>query len=174
MYSGDHILFGKIGKLRGYEGTVVIKLEKRFFGNVPEMESIYLEIEGKLVPFFISWSEYSGADTMEVRLEGYESAEKAAEFTGCRVYLTAIPDGFEKNEFSEIDLTGYNISSSDGIEVGTITEVISNPGQWLLKTVTNSGNELLIPFHDDLVEEIDHDERIIVMILPEGLTDINK
>lgn len=174
MPSGGHILLGKIGKLKGYEGTVVIKLETLFIGRVPEMDWLFLEIEGKLVPFFISCSEYNGADTLEVKLEGYESAEKASEFTGCRVYLTDIPEGFEGNELVEPDLTGYLILSHDGIEWGIITELISNPSQWLLKIVTKEGNELLIPFHDDLVKEIDHNARKIVMILPEGLTEINK
>ena len=174
MSSGYPILLGKIGKLKGIEGTVVIKLEKAFFGRLPEMESLFLEIEGKMVPFFISWSEYNGADILGIRLEGYESIERAAEFAGCRVFLTSVPEGFKSNDFSDKDITGYNIISYDGDEVGMITEVIRNPGQWLLKTVTKEGNELLIPFHDDLVEETDHDGRKIIMRLPDGLTDINK
>src|SRR5664280_1681218 len=48
------ILLGKIIKLSGYEGAVAVKLEKIFTENIPQMESIFLEIEGKLVPFFIS------------------------------------------------------------------------------------------------------------------------
>lgn len=174
MSSGYHILLGKIVKLRGIEGTVMIRLEKAFTGRIPEMESLFLEIEGKLVPFFISWSEYNGTDILEVRLEGYESIEKASEFTGCRVFLTSVPEGFTSNDFTDIDITGYSLKSHDGKTVGSITEVIRNPGQWLLKTVTKEGNELLIPFHDDLVEETDHEERNIVMRLPDGLTDINR
>lgn len=168
------MLLGKIGKLRGIEGTVLIKLEKAFTGRVPELESIFLEVEGKLVPFFISWQEYNGADILEVRLEGYESIERASEFVGCRVFLTSVPEEFKSNNLSDTDITGYYIISHDGEAVGTITEVIRNPGQWLLKTVTQEGNELLIPFHDDLVEETDHNSRKIVMKLPDGLTDINK
>jgi len=40
------------------------------------MKSVFLEINGKPVPFFISLSEYSGGDILKLKFEGYESYEK--------------------------------------------------------------------------------------------------
>ncbi len=54
-YKSD-ILLGKIIKFSGYEGAVAVKLEKIFTENIPPMESVFLHIEGKLVPFFVSRS----------------------------------------------------------------------------------------------------------------------
>jgi ribosomal 30S subunit maturation factor RimM len=61
-YKSD-ILLGQIIKASGYEGAVTVKLEKDFFDNIPNIESVFLEIEGRPVPFFISETEYSGAGT---------------------------------------------------------------------------------------------------------------
>ena len=52
-YNSD-ILLGRITKVSGYEGAVTVRLEKIFFENIPQMESVFLEIEGRQVPFFIS------------------------------------------------------------------------------------------------------------------------
>ena len=52
-YKND-ILLGRITKVSGYEGAVTVKLEKIFTENIPQMESVFLEIEGRPVPFFIS------------------------------------------------------------------------------------------------------------------------
>ena len=72
----SNILLGRITKVSGYEGAVTVKLEKIFTENIPQMESVFLEIEGRPVPFFISDSEYSGADILKLRFEGYDSIEK--------------------------------------------------------------------------------------------------
>jgi hypothetical protein len=55
-----NILLGRIIKIIGYEGAVAVKLENIFTENIPQMESVFIEIEGKPVPFFISGSEYLG------------------------------------------------------------------------------------------------------------------
>ena len=56
MAYNANILLGRILKIQGYDGTITVKLEKDFIDNIPEMESVFLEIEGKPVPFFISSS----------------------------------------------------------------------------------------------------------------------
>ena len=61
----NEILLGRITKVSGYEGAVTVKLERIFSENLPHMESVFLEIEGRPVPFFISDSEYSGADILK-------------------------------------------------------------------------------------------------------------
>jgi len=168
----SNILLGRITKVNGYEGAVTVKLEKIFFENIPQMESVFLEIEGRPVPFFISDSEYSGADILKLKFEGYDSVEKISEFTGCRVFLTSgIPP--ENNTDDIQSLIGYNVLIQNDILLGTITEVIPNPGQWLLNIVSAKDKDILIPFHEHFIVSIDKKKKIIVMDIPEGLTEIN-
>ena len=87
VYSAD-ILLGKITKVYGYEGAVSLRLEKAFIENIPAMESVFLEIEGKAVPFFISALDYPGADILRLTFNGYESVNMISGFVGCRVFLT--------------------------------------------------------------------------------------
>lgn len=166
------ILLGRITKVSGYEGAIAVKLEKSFCENIPGMESVFLEIEGKPVPFFISDSEYSGADILKLKFEGYDSIEKISEFTGCRVFLTSgIP---ADNQIEDLErLIGYKVLTADNILLGSVKEVIPNPGQWLLNVNSAENREILIPFHEDFILNIDITLKILVMDIPEGLAEIN-
>jgi 16S rRNA processing protein RimM len=170
-YKSD-ILLGRITKTSGYEGAVRVRLEKRFIDNIPEMESVFLEVEGRLVPFFISFSEYNGADILKLMFEGYESAEKVSEFTGCNVYLTLNNSETELSDDISY-LIGYKVIVRNEIVVGIIKELMSNSGQWLLKIDSPQKKEILIPLHEDFIVSIDQNKKIIEMDIPEGLSEIN-
>jgi len=171
MAYNANILLGRISKVHGYEGAVTVKLEKNLIENVPNMESVFLEIEGKPVPFFIQESDYPGGDILRLKFDGYNTMEQANEFTGCRVFLTS-----GENEEKRADVKtfhNYSIFLPDNNHVGTISEIIENPGQLLFKIIAPAGKVLLIPFHEDFIVSIDKRKKIIVMDLPEGLLEIN-
>jgi 16S rRNA processing protein RimM len=166
------ILLGRITRISGFEGAVAIKLEKIFTENIPEMESVFLEIEGKPVPFFISRLEYSGADILKLSFQGYDSIEKISEFIGCRIYLTS---GFYNEKLTEDNenLIGYRVYVQEDKLLGSISEVLENNGQWLLNVKSVNKKDILIPFHEHFVVGFDKGKKVIVMNIPEGLTEIN-
>jgi 16S rRNA processing protein RimM len=170
-YKND-ILLGRITKVSGYEGAVTVKLERIFSGRIPHMESVFLEIEGRPVPFFISDSDYSGADILKLEFDGYDSSDKVIEFVGCRVYLTTTETADNKAEEIK-SLSGYTVITTDNIILGTIDEIIPNPGQWLLNVISESKKEILIPLHENFIIRIDNKKKILIMDIPEGLTEIN-
>lgn len=168
----SNILLGRIIKTNGYEGAVTVKLEKKFTEDIPQMESVFLEIDGRPVPFFISESEYSGVDILKLTFKGYASVNKVSEFTGCRVFLTS--GSPEDNHSDDIpDLTGYTVVIKNDYPAGTITEVIENPGQLLLSVLSPENKEILIPLHKDFVVSINKKTKRIFMDIPDGLFDIN-
>jgi 16S rRNA processing protein RimM len=155
----------------GFEGAVTVKLEKTFIENIPDMESVFIETEGKPVPFFIEESEYPGGDILRLKFSGYSTFESVKDFAGCRIFLTT---GKKQESGTNVKtLIGYKVCLSDKSLIGTISEIIENPGQWLLQITAPSGKKLLIPFHEDLIRSIDNRKNTIVMDLPEGLTDLN-
>jgi 16S rRNA processing protein RimM len=170
-YKND-ILLGRITKVSGYEGAVAVKLEKIFTENIPQMESVFLEIEGRPVPFFISDIDYSGADILKLQFEGYTSNEKISEFIGCRIFLTS-ETVIHVNNADNTDLIGYKVIANGNKPLGTISDVIANNGQWLITVLTSNNKSILIPFHEDFIVKIDKNGRKIFMDLPEGLIEIN-
>lgn len=170
-YNSD-ILFGRITKIHSYDGSVTVRLEKVFIENIPEMESVFLETEGRPVPFFISHSEYTGADIIKLKFEDYDSFEKISEFQGCRLFLTT-GKNIQSLSPESLDIEGYKVFMQDNTLVGVIKEVIRNPEQWLLSVLSPSKKEILIPLHRDFIVDMDEKGKIIIMNLPEGLTEIN-
>lgn len=167
------ILLGRITKAVGFSGAVVIRLEHNFTDNIPEMESVFIEIEGRPVPFFISESEYTGGDTLRLKFEGYNSFEKMGEFTGCDVFLTIGGDpGIPAP--NPADIVGYTVLLKNGTLLGTVKELVKNPGQDLLTVISSVRKEILVPFHDDLILRSDSNKKMIIMDLPEGITDLNR
>ncbi len=170
-YKAD-ILLGNIIKLHGHNGEVIIRPGDNFRNNLPVLEWVFLEIEGKPVPFLISGSENPGPDTLILRFDGYDSSEKVKEFLNCKVFLTQKNRGIKKSRAPE-NITGYKIHSTDNRLIGIITGLIENPGQILLTVDKGSGNPILIPLHEDLISRTDRRRKIIYMDLPEGLTELN-
>jgi 16S rRNA processing protein RimM len=167
-----HILVGRITRIHGFGGTVTVRTEPVFSENLPGMETVFLEIEGKLVPFFIESTEKAGPDMLRMKFEGYNSDKKVREFIGCSVYMTG--DSFRGNPAEDNqNLKEYRLISSDDEDIGFVEEIIHNPGQILLRIRSETGKEMLIPLHEDLIQAIDPDQKVLKMFLPEGLTEIN-
>ena len=168
----SNILLGRITKLSGYEGAVAVKLEKIFTVNIPQMESVFLEIEGRPVPFFISGMEYTGADILKLSFDGYNSIEKVSEFTGSNVFLT---DSAISNDIlpESQNLIGYFVTDHLNREIGSISDIIANNGQWLLNVISSDKKKFLIPFHEHFIVRIDKMGKLVVMNIPDGLLEIN-
>ena len=166
------ILLGRIFRVHGYGGAVQIRLEKNFMENIPEMESVFIEIEGIPVPFFISDSEYGGGDVLKIKLAGYGSFEQVSGLVGSSVFLTT-SNKSESPGRKSLTLIGFKVSLINGNLLGFVTDTIHNPGQDLLKILTTENREILVPLHEDLIEKINRKSRIIIMDLPEGLIELN-
>lgn len=166
------ILFGQIAKTSGFEGAVLVRLEKKFIENIPELESVFVETDGRPVPFFIEWTEYPGSDMLRLKFEGYDSAAKVDEFKGCRVFLTM------GNRETEMEnglnfLKGFSVLDQENKVIGIIRDIIVNPGQMLLSVDSGAGREILVPFHEDLIRKIDRRKKNLNMEIPSGLLEIN-
>lgn len=172
MTSVEKILLGRITKLYGFEGAVTIKLESNFSEDVDDTGPVFLEIEGRPVPFFPEYIEPAGPGFIRMKFDWYDKAEQVREFIGCSVFTTDQKQIPRENDDQLQSLMGFEVFS-EGENIGRVTEIIQNPGQIIIRLVSGSGKELLIPLHEDLIDEIDQDLKTLKMILPEGLTELN-
>ncbi|MDX9725990.1 MAG: hypothetical protein RBT38_06355 [Bacteroidales bacterium] len=167
----NQILLGKISRINGPDGSVSVRLEQEFVENIPYMESVFLEIAGKPVPFFISSSVYPGGNILRLSFEGYDSNEKMIEFAGCRIFLTSASGEGEKPEV--FNLAGFRVILEDNSLVGEVREIIPNPGHDLLKIISPEKREILMPLHEDFIIDSDITRKTITVRLPEGLIELN-
>jgi 16S rRNA processing protein RimM len=166
------ILLGKITKINGFEGAVTVRTDRNFAGKIAKTESVFLEIDGRPVPFFIEYIEQFADGSIRMKFENYDSYEKVKEFSGCSVLISSSDtDLFAGSEKG--DLIGFTVSSENDHYIGIVRELISNPGQYMLRVSGADGRDILLPLHEDLIVEIDQDQKKITMTIPEGLTDLN-
>jgi 16S rRNA processing protein RimM len=164
-------LLGRIVKIHGCEGAVTVKVEKIFSDKIPEMETVFLEIEGRQVPFFIEHFQIYGHQNVLFWFEDFKSVEKVKEFIGCNVFIAA--GDRELNSNLQQKILGFEIMSTENQLIGSVVKITENPGQLLLTVVSDSGNEILIPFHEDLIINVNTELKTIIMSLPDGLSTLN-
>ncbi|WP_258105351.1 ribosome maturation factor RimM [Marinoscillum sp. MHG1-6] len=163
-------LLGKILKTHGLAGELVAHLDVDDPTQYQELESVFVDLNGKLVPFFIESLAIRG-DKAYLAIEDIESRDEAATLTGCPLYLTL--DNLPKlldGQYYYHELVGLPIYDQDHL-LGTVQNVIELTGNNLL-SVDHQGQEVLIPLEDEIVQRVDLTERKIYAILPEGLLDI--
>ncbi len=134
---------------------------------------VIIEIEGLDVPFFVGSSRSRGGDSMLLTLDEISDEREAAELSGKTLYIYADPDelGNEEDELTAGALIGYEIHDSEtGETLGRIADLTElTPECWYFVI---EDTEKLIPAVDEMIREIDPDNRIVSMSLPEGLAEL--
>jgi 16S rRNA processing protein RimM len=80
-----------------------------------------------------------------------------------------LPEG--EDEFYDHQLIDLDVVTADGTEVGRITEISHLPTQDLFIVERPDGSEVMIPFVEEIVAEIDLEEQKAVITPPPGLID---
>ena len=163
---------GTISKIRGAAGSIVLKLDKKVSERFYEMESVFLEIEGLLVPFFINVAESLDQKNILLNFDSVETENQCKDLIGCKVYTefsdVIIPD---KNTSPYNYLKGFILWDHKYGNVGVITEILFYPDNPVFQ-VKQDQKEIIVPLHEDLIIEIDSHKKLIKVNLPEGLLEI--
>ncbi|MBP8960023.1 MAG: hypothetical protein KBG40_06305 [Bacteroidales bacterium] len=168
----EYFLPGRIEKIHGVSGKAVISTINPVNEDLNNRGLLFIEIEGKKVPFFIESLEIQGDRTIIVKLEGYDRAERLKDFTGCNVFFP-LTSGGKNNSSSVFDLKEYTIISENENISFTVVNVINFHGNILLEVRKEDSFNFLIPFHKDLIIEADHKNKTIKMNLPDGISELN-
>jgi len=165
----------KIGffrKTHGISGELVLEFESHFEFSVEEANRFFVELEGLLVPFLIKKEglRFRTANTAIVNLDFVESEKYAKRLVGKSVYLYISEIIDEPDESLESQFENYLLIDSKVGNIGMITHVEDFAGNIVL-TVLYKGDELLIPYNDNLLVEVNEQQKTIELRLPEGLID---
>jgi len=161
---------GYIAKSHGLKGEVVAILECDNPYYYENLESVFLEKSGNLVPFFIS-SMHINADKAIIAFEGIDNVNSASEIVGFGMFLplSFLPQ-LEKDQYYFHELIGYRFFNEDQF-LGLVV-AIYQPSSQILVAVDYNGNEVLVPMEDEIIKRVDKVERVIKAVLPDGLLEI--
>ena len=162
---------GTISKTRGLKGElqVFIVFEDAALLNVKD---VFLEISGKLIPYFVSNFKIPLKNTAYVNFEDIDTIEKAAVLVKKDIYLPnkAKPKK-KKTEFGLKDLLHFIAVDENEGELGEIIEIHEFPQQ-LVAVVPYKNREVLFPLNESIIKNIDVVKGIVLVDLPEGLLEV--
>lgn len=169
----DSFYIGYISKTRGLKGELQLFFEFEDYEEL-EIDVIFVEINKKLVPYFVDTLKLQKNSTAYVTLEDVDHIDKAQDLVRKKVYLPndKLPER-DPDDFRYTDLVGYIVIDEVHGELGEITQVQEMPQQFIA-TVDMDSTELLFPLTDELILGIDAEEAILEVRLPDGLVELYK
>jgi 16S rRNA processing protein RimM len=167
----DCFYIGYITKTKGLKGEVQVYFEYDEPADLP-LDSVFAEINGKLVPFFISTYKLQNNQTGNFYFDDIDTIEKAQTLIRKKLYLTnSLKPVRIDDEFLITDLKGFMVHDQTVGELGDIIEIHEYPQQFVA-VVSYKFKEIMFPLNDDLILEIDEENGILKVDLPEGLIDL--
>ncbi|NOR76361.1 MAG: 16S rRNA processing protein RimM [Draconibacterium sp.] len=161
---------GFFRKTHGIHGELVLEFEPHFEFSVEGADRFFVELEGLLVPFFLKKNglRFRSTNSAIVTLNWVESEKYAKRLIGNSVYLYNSEIVDEPEETLESQFENYLLIDEIIGEIGTVVHVEDYAGNIVI-TVNYKGEEILIPYNDDLLISVNETEKSILLKLPEGL-----
>lgn len=162
----------RIGKPHGIRGEVTVQVLTDAPGDrfVPGTEFVVEPASaGPLVVESARWNK----DILLLAFEGIETRNQAETLRGAKLFI-------ETEELDEDDDEGWYEHELVGLEarvgsqvVGKIAALHTMPVQDLLVVETPDGKEILVPFVEQIVPEVNVADGFVLLTPPEGLFEVN-
>lgn len=164
-----------IVKTQGRRGEVAAQLLTDFPERLAQRTSVWLW-DGRSEPRPIRVERtWPHKNYLIFQFADCDSIAQARELVGQEIQIPreeATP--LAEDTFYLHDLAGCRVvEQASGNELGRVRELISTGGTPLLAVDTTEGKELLIPFAEEFCRRIAPEEKLIEVVLPEGLRDLN-
>lgn len=171
MQKEDCYYLGKITKKHGFKGNLILHLETDEPEMYQDMESVFIEVNGILVPFFFETIGPHSKGKLLVKFEDV-SAEEAEKLVNHLIYLPLeeLPE-LDGNDFYYHEIIGYAVIDADQGNIGHIQDV-NDSGVQALFEIEFNGKEILIPIVDEWILEVNREEKFIKIETPDGLIDL--
>ncbi|EDY44278.1 ribosome maturation factor RimM [Streptomyces sp. SPB074] len=166
------LVVARIGRAHGIKGEVTVEVRT----DEPEL---------RLPPGAVLATDPPGAGPLTIEQGRVHSGRLLLRFAGVKdrtgaealrnILLIAEIDPEEvpedPEEFYDYQLMDLDVITEDGQEIGRITEISHLPSQDLFIVERPDGSEVMIPFVEEIVTEIDLHEQRAVINPPRGLLD---
>ena len=172
MKKQDCFLLGTIFKLHGYKGDVNIYNDNDIPLIFTNIDFLFVEINNELIPYFIDRIRHKKKKILLVKFEDVDSEEQALKILKRKVYLPNkfLPKLVDINPDKII--VGFDITDKTLGRVGIVDFVNDKTPQKLI-IVKDGEKEFFIPFHENFVINIDLENKILYVDIPEELMNIN-
>lgn len=160
---------GYISKTHGLKGHVILRINDGLDIDPEIIKSVFLELEGSQVPYFIEECRPNNIGYI-IKLETINTVDASKKLVGKKTF--SLTEFIIEDENSLNEFIGYTIIDSVLGNIGIINDIDDKTNNVIIKIMHASGKEIILPFNDDLIDEIDDDKKTIHFSAPEGLIDM--
>lgn len=173
MNIDDCFLLGHISRKHGFKGDVVAFLDTDRPSSYANIDTVFIEDDGTLLPYFITESAFVKKNHLRITLEGIETEADAEMLIGANLYLPLqmLPQ-LSGKQFYFHEVEGFSVSDINHGPLGTLQFVIDRTSQPILSILHPSGKEILVPATDDFIDRIDRENTTLHLNAPAGLIEL--
>lgn len=166
------LVVARIGRAHGIKGEVTVEVRT----DEPELRlapgAVLLTDPASAGPLTIETGRVHSGRLL-LRFEGVRDRNAAEALRNILLIAEVDPEELpeDEDEYYDHQLVDLDVVTKDGVEVGRITEISHLPSQDLFIVERPDGSEVMIPFVEEIVTEIDLKEQRAVIDPPPGLID---
>ena len=166
------LVVARIGRAHGIKGEVTVEVRT----DEPELRlapgAVLSTDPASTGPLTIETGRVHSGRLL-LRFEGVRDRNAAEALRNTLLIAEVDPEALpeEEDEYYDHQLMDLDVVTADGVEVGRITEISHLPSQDLFIVERPDGSEVMIPFVEEIVTEIDLQEQRAVIAPPPGLID---
>ena len=166
----DYFYLGKITKKFGIRGELVIYLDTDEPEKYHSVGSVFLDIRGEPIPFFIEEIKVKNRNQLIVLFQDID--DDLSQYVGTDLYLplSMLPK-LTGNKFYYHEIKGFTVIDVNKGNIGICTDVLDYTHQAIMK-INADENEILIPIVDDFIKNVNRDSKTIEIETPQGLIEL--
>lgn len=173
MKKEDCYHLGSIVRLHGFKGEVSILLDVTSPEDYKKLESVFVEINKQLVPFFIDKIQLTNKNFARVKFEGVDREEDAKNIVKKTLFLPLnnLPQ-LSGTSFYDHEVIGYHVFDQKHGAIGQIIQILDLPNNPLIEINNGKGCEILVPLKSDTVTQLCRTKREMHVQTPKGLIEL--
>ena len=172
MKKEDCFYLGKIVKKYSFKGELLAKLDTDEPDLYDNLDAIFIDLRGNLIPFFIESSQLHKSDLLRIKFEDIDTEADAEALLKSDLYLPLeLLPKLDGNKFYFHEVIGFTIIDINFGDVGVITAINDSTAQALFE-IDRDGIEILIPMNDEFIVKVDRNSKTVEVNTPEGLIDL--
>ncbi|OIP02192.1 MAG: 16S rRNA processing protein RimM [Bacteroidetes bacterium CG2_30_32_10] len=167
---------GYTSKVHGKQGELIINLDVDFPEEYKNLESVLIRMnkqDNSLIPFFISTTQLLNNGTLKIKIDDINTVDQAKELVGKELFLPL--DTLPKltgNQFYYHEVVNFEVLDKEKGTIGKINQVLAYPTHAIFEIINAAGKEILIPITDEIITNVNRENKTIEITAPEGLIEI--
>lgn len=165
---------GRLLKPHGVKGEITVEL----FGDIDmtALKCVVVDVEGIFVPFFVQSVRPKTSETCLVKFDNLDTDGEVSMLALKPLFAlkedVELSDDSSDEGFYASDLIGFTAMNPEGEMIGKIADVNDDTENTLFIIEKDGGETLLVPVAAEFICDIDSENSIVKLDLPEGLSDL--